>query len=204
MTEEKTNSIGYKMQLFFFKSRSYTPIPILLVALILANPNWISLIIGLPLIILGEWIRFSGVARAGGATRTREVGAPSLVTSGIFAHTRNPLYLGNFLLSLGICIYAWAWMPWMIIVYVMAYALQYGFIIALEEDTLREKFGEVYEDYFNNVPRFIPNFKSYNKQSDDKFDSKIALRSERSTFRAISAVIIIFSIRWFIRFKWGI
>ncbi|MCH8838971.1 MAG: isoprenylcysteine carboxylmethyltransferase family protein, partial [Candidatus Marinimicrobia bacterium] len=53
---------------------------------------------GLLLLAAGELLRLAALRASGKATRTRKVGARRLVTWGLYAHTRNPLYIGNFLL----------------------------------------------------------------------------------------------------------
>ena len=81
----------------FFKFRSYTPIPIALAIIYNSQPIIPFNILGILLIVIGEIIRINAVRYAGGATRTRNVGAPSLCTSGPYSHTRNPLYWGCLL-----------------------------------------------------------------------------------------------------------
>ena len=54
----------------FFKSRSYTPIPILLMMLYFARPNSPYFLLGIVLIVIGEIIRLRSVSFAGGETRT--------------------------------------------------------------------------------------------------------------------------------------
>ena len=97
-----------------FKYRSYTPIPFLLVMLVFARPTGSSMIVGFLLALLGESIRFWGVSYAGSETRTTgAVGGTQLVTSGPYSHVRNPLYLGNILLYVGIGIMSNALMPYL-------------------------------------------------------------------------------------------
>lgn len=182
-----------------FNYRSYTPIPLAIAVIILANPSIASFIGGLLVVILGESIRIWGVSYAGSATRTTSgAGGEVLVTNGAFAHVRNPLYLGNFILSLGVCIMAWAWMPWMLFLYIALFVFQYGLIVSLEEEYLRNEFGQVYEDFFLNVPRFIPQIKPYKNRSKLQPDIKKAFRSEKSTLTNITAFTIIILLRWWI------
>ncbi|MDQ7051390.1 MAG: methyltransferase [candidate division KSB1 bacterium] len=102
----------------FFNYRSYTPIPLLIALLIFAEPTATTYTAGLLLVILGEVLRTWAVRHAGGATRTTSgVGGDDLITHGPFAYVRNPLYLGNFFLGTGLVIMAWAWMPWMLLVF---------------------------------------------------------------------------------------
>src|SRR3569832_199068 len=85
-----------------FRHRGWLPVPFLLVPLLargaMGPRNWI---IGFVLIVLGEAIRLAGVAAAGTVTRRRSRTVQRLVTYGIFAWMRNPLYVGNFLIWLG-------------------------------------------------------------------------------------------------------
>ena len=85
-----------------FKYRSYTPIPIGLMIIYFARPGSAHLTLGIPLLLTGEVMRIWAVSYAGGETRTRRVGAPALCSSGPFAFVRNPLYLGNMLMYVGI------------------------------------------------------------------------------------------------------
>ena len=85
----------------FFKSRSYTPIPILLMMLYFARPNSPYFLLGIALIVIGEIIRLISVSFAGGETRTMNVGASSICKSGPYSIVRNPLYIGNMLIYVG-------------------------------------------------------------------------------------------------------
>ena len=85
----------------FFKSRSYTPIPILLMMLYFARPNSPYFLLGIVLIVIGEMIRLRSVSFAGGETRTMNVGASSICKSGPYSIVRNPLYIGNVMIYVG-------------------------------------------------------------------------------------------------------
>ena len=144
---------------FFFKYRSYTPIPIVLLIFYYSKPIYPYYIIGVALIIIGEFIRIDAVRYAGGATRTRNVGAPFLCTSGPYSQTRNPLYCGNVIIYIGTVFFAGgAWM-WHILPFVAIFFIfQYYHIISLEEETLKIKFKDQYELYFENVPQLFTRF----------------------------------------------
>lgn len=182
---------------FLFKYRSFTPIPLIIAVLILARPTWVSFAAGCALILLGEGMRFWGVLYAGSATRTTgEVGAGRLVTDGPFAHVRNPLYLGNFLLSTGLLVMTWAWMPWMLLVFWLLFYLQYASIVRNEESFLRQKFPDDYEKYSSHVPRWVPSCRGFTCTEQSLPVFKKALRSERNTLQAILTVLILILIRW--------
>jgi protein-S-isoprenylcysteine O-methyltransferase Ste14 len=87
---------------FFFKYRSYTPIPLGIMIVYFARPNNLHLSLGVLLLFVGEAIRIWAVSYAGGITRTRNVGAPKICSSGPYAFVRNPLYVGNMMMYLGV------------------------------------------------------------------------------------------------------
>lgn len=181
-----------------FKFRSYTPIPLLLAILLLANPTPVSLIFGFIVALLGESLRLWGVRHAGGATRTTgNVGAGAvLITHGPFAFVRNPLYLGNFLLSLGLCLMSNAWMPWMLFVFIALFAWQYSMIISLEEEHLQQRFGEVYTSYLKHVPRFLPRLTPFQKQNVQVMPLQRALKIESNTLLSFTAVSLAIFLIW--------
>ena len=172
----------------FFRLRSLTALPFIFILIYFARPTFISALVGAIPLVLGELLRLWAVGYAGGGTRSRTLGAASdLVTTGPYAHVRNPLYLGNLLLSLGVCVIANVY--WMIIVLLIGYFIQYLPIIASEEAYLRDFCGTSYQSYYTAVPRFIPRLRSYANPSAHSFSFSRALRAEKRTLTAIVCVI---------------
>lgn len=182
---------------FFFKYRGFTPIPLLLIVLIFARPVPLSFLRGILLMLAGESIRLWGVAYAGGATRTRNVGANQLVTNGPFGRMRNPLYLGNILMYCGAAVVANVWLPYLIIFILFFFGIQYYFIVRLEEEKLGELFGAEYRKYCQAVPRIIPRIKSVKSTHPVKPDVAGAFRSEKSTFISFAAVLILLAVKMY-------
>ncbi len=185
----------------FFKYRSYTPLPFIIPMLLFARPTVTTLLIGGLLVAIGEAFRFWGVAYAGSETRTTDrVGGTYLVTQGPFAHVRNPLYLGNILMYFGISVMANSLFPFLQIVSLVYFSIQYYYIILEEEIYLREKFKEKYDDYFKKVGRFMPKFSPYTKshQSGLKKNIKAAYESEKRTFQAAFISIIMIVVIFFL------
>ncbi len=183
-----------------FKYRSYTPIPFLLVMIIIANPTITSLIIGFCIVLIGELIRLWGVAIAGSETRTTGMaGGTFLITSGPFAYVRNPLYLGNMILYLGVGIMSNT--PIFTLIAFSYFLFQYSLIVNLEEQTLFQKFETDYIKYYKFVPRFFPNFKRYKKEDNiqPELNWKKGLISERRTLQAIGLIVIIQLCLWYLR-----
>ncbi len=186
----------------FFKYRSYTPIPFLLLMLIFAEPSIMSITIGFAIAISGEFMRFWGVSWAGSETRTTgEVGGTYLIISGPFAFVRNPLYVGNILLYTGIGIMSWSLFPYLQITTVMFFAVQYHFIVLEEEKYLKEKFGEDYKKYVNNVPRFISRFTPYKDAIIEQppYNPKAGVKSENRTLQAFTLISLIIVIIWIVK-----
>lgn len=76
-----------------------------------------------------------------------------LTTTGPYAHTRNPLYLGSFLLALGFALAA----HWVAVLLVIGFWIAvYGPTITRERDYLRGVYGDAYAEYEANVPAFLP------------------------------------------------
>ena len=177
----------------FFKLRSYTPIPLLVLLIYTANPALTPFIWGLVFMSIGEMIRLWAVAHAGGATRTRNVGAPLLVTSGPFAHTRNPLYIANTLIYIGVVFLAGGKPLWIIVALAFS-ALQYKLIVSLEEETLSNLFGFEYEFYRHNVPGWIPRFSPWRWTIPRNPDWNDSWRNEKHTRINLIIAVVVFGL----------
>ena len=184
-----------------FKNRSYTPIPFLVAMVILARPAVWSVAAGLAVSMAGELLRFLGVSYAGSETRTTKIGATRLVMNGPFSRVRNPLYLGNILIYLGLSIMANAWLPWIALVVVVWFVFQYALIVSLEEEFLKQKFGGEYLAYMKRVPRFLPRLAGAGPapNSTVTFSPKRGLASEGRTLQALALVVGVILILWYVR-----
>jgi protein-S-isoprenylcysteine O-methyltransferase Ste14 len=182
---------------FLFRYRGVTPVPLIAASLALARPSRTSWFTGIAVMLIGEGVRLWGAAVAGPGYRiTSAAAGDRLITEGPFSHVRNPLYCGNFLLWFGFLIAARPWMPWMALIMVLFFFFQYNRIVGLEEEYLTKKFGPSYDAYRNAVARWIPRLRPYRDGGGCGADWKRALRSERNTFQAIAAVLILVFLRW--------
>lgn len=121
----------------------------------LARPTWLSIGLGAILVVPGLLIR----ALASGHVRKNEV----LATSGPYAYTRNPLYLGSLVMGMGFCVAARSlWVGVMLLVMFFAIYLP---VIRDEEAFLRRTFPE-FEDYANKVPRMLPRLTAHSVKED--------------------------------------
>ncbi|MHB1685983.1 MAG: methyltransferase family protein [Ignavibacteriaceae bacterium] len=186
----------------FFKYRSYTPIPFLIIMFLYEDANVWSLIAGFIIALAGEAIRLWGVSWAGSETRTTgSVGGTFLIISGPFARVRNPLYVGNILMYFGLGIMSFSIFPYLQIVALLFFFVQYHFIIKEEEGYLSKAYGKDYQDYLNNVPRFIPRITRYKSKNIEQppFDFKEGLKSEKRTLQAFTIVSLTIFLLWFFR-----
>ena len=86
--------------------------------------------------------------------QNRRVYAEDLVTEGIYSHTRNPMYLGNLLIMVGVAIASNSWAT--IAVAVPLGLFMYASIVAAEEAYLQQRFGAAFSAYCRDVPRWWP------------------------------------------------
>lgn len=181
----------------FFKNRSFTPLPILIMILYYARPNSSYLVFGILSIFLGEFIRIWSVSYAGGETRTMNVGGSAVCKSGPYSYIRNPLYVGNMFLYVGLTLIAGS--PNIFLVTLTTFTfffIQYSLIISLEEEALEKKFGDEYVNYKKEVPSIIPKLNSKFKNLDTIPSSLIkTLKTEKRTLQNIFLVLLLLFIR---------
>lgn len=137
--------------------------------------------------LFGLIIRCLVVGYTPGGTSGRNVEkqiANTLNTTGLYSLLRHPLYLGNFLIFLGIIIFTQ--MGWFILFSVLAYWLYYERIMFIEEEFLRNNFGEVFLKWAENTPAIIPRFKNW-QPVHLTFSIKNVLRREFYAYMAIIA-----------------
>jgi hypothetical protein len=121
-----------------------------------ARPTTGSLAAGAFIAIIGLAIR--GWA-SGHVKKNQE-----LTTSGPYAHTRNPLYLGTFLLGTGVA--AGGGALWFVAVFATFYLMIYFPVMLAEAETMQELFSKEYEAYRREVPLFVPRFTPYRADSE--------------------------------------
>ena len=113
---------------------------------------------------------------------TREQIADVLNKTGWYSVVRHPLYLGNFLMGLGITMFPCdLYLPF---VYSLSFILYYERIMLAEEDFLCKKFGEEFEEWSKETPSFLPKFSKWDGPILE-FSFKNILRREYSSFFAM-------------------
>ncbi|MBK9378891.1 MAG: DUF1295 domain-containing protein [Saprospiraceae bacterium] len=195
---EEFNSQGN----ILFRYRSYIPIIILIAALVLyyfqlhtgldnvhGYYPWLCLGVS----FLGLIIRVYTVGHTPKNTSGRNTGegqlADTLNQTGIYSLVRHPLYLGNFLMYLGLAMITGH--LWFVISFVLLYWLYYERIMFAEEHFLRNKFGEQYLKWAASVPAFVP--KLGNMASPNlSFSWKKVLKKEKNGIAALFGLFYVF------------
>lgn len=191
--QEEFENLGNR----FFRWRSYLPLcmgALFLVTLLsyrhpetAPRPDRAWQMLCLLVSLAGLGIRFYTVGFAPRGTSGRNTlaqVADVLNTTGMYSVVRNPLYLGNFLIWLGLSLFVKVW--WCIIIVILCFVIFYERIIFAEERFLREKFGSTFIEWAEKTPIIIPHFKNWEPPSLT-FSWKSALNREYSSFFAIIA-----------------
>jgi hypothetical protein len=135
-----------------------------------ARPSPSSLAAGAFVAVIGLAIR----AWASGHLKKNQ----ELAMSGPYAHTRNPLYLGTFLLGMGVAIGGGT--LWFIVVFAAVYLLIYFPVMLAEADTMRGLFADEYKAYSREVPLFVPRFTPYGAHGKHSYAAQLKRRLWRS------------------------
>lgn len=184
---------------FLFRYRSFFPIPFLLIGFGvfifsqletkgLITPEY-YFVISFATSLIGLLIRIIVVGYAPKNTsgrNTKNQRAEVLNTTGMYSIVRHPLYVGNFLMWLGIALLIKN--IWFILIFILVYWLYYERIMYAEEAFLRNKFGKDYLKWADSVPSFIPNFLNW-KSPNEFFSLKNVLRRE---YTGLFKLILIF------------
>jgi protein-S-isoprenylcysteine O-methyltransferase Ste14 len=187
---------------FFFRFRD-AAFPLVFLGIILAsrahwprNSRSLDLAlngVGIAVALSGQLLRalVIGLAYIRRGGKDRRVYADELVQDGIFAHSRNPLYLGNLLGLLGLLIIHNSWAGYLVGVPFFVFA--YWAIVCAEEEYLANRFGEEFAAYCRKVPRFIPSFKGLSATvTGMQFDWRRLLRKEYgTTFSGLTAIFVL-------------
>ena len=180
---------------FFFKYRNtFFPlifglvIPFLRPRIIFGSPTLDRLLVlgGTAVALTGELVRlatigFEYIERGG---KNRQVYASRLVQGGVYGLTRNPMYVGNGLIAIGLTMAAGS--PAIYAAVLPFFLFLYQAIIAAEEAYLRRRFGEEYDRYCARVKRFLPSFREASRAfAGMTYDWKSAARKELSTLAGL-------------------
>jgi protein-S-isoprenylcysteine O-methyltransferase Ste14 len=135
--------------------------------ILFARPRPVTLAVGAPISLIGLLLR----AWASGHLRKND----ALATTGPYAHTRNPLYLGSFIMGLGFTVASGRWE--LAVLFIALFLGIYLPVMRVESATLEKLFGESFREYVEAVPLFVPRVTpSRSGPSSGNFDQKLYLR----------------------------
>jgi protein-S-isoprenylcysteine O-methyltransferase Ste14 len=148
---------------------------------------WMNLA-GILIILAGQAVRAAVIGlvyiKRGGVNK--QIYAETLVTTGIFSHCRNPLYVGNLLILGGYLVLHNN--PWVYLLAGIFFLVSYAAIVQAEEAYLRSKFGAEFENYCNNVNRWAIRFQGLGE----------TLRSMRFNWQRVISKDYTTMLTWFV------
>ncbi len=158
----------------------------------LARPTAASLLWSLLLVAPGVWLR----AYASGYVRKNA----ELATTGPYAHTRNPLYLGSMLIAFGFAAASRSLV--VLIVLAALFFLIYLPVIRSEEQYLREHF-EGFDAYAARVPRLLPRLlPARNGATAGSFSRALYLQHrEYNALMGAAAIYAALAVRMFLKMR---
>jgi protein-S-isoprenylcysteine O-methyltransferase Ste14 len=148
-----------KKRVRFKKLRLWAVYPLLIVYFLFARITDFSFTTGALLVLLGTGLRFWA---SGFISKSR-----TLAASGPYAYTRNPLYLGNFIIGFGMIVISGN--IWLIPYYLVSFYILYRGTIQEEQEGLEKKFADSYRRYLARVPMFLPAFRAFHGQERKAF-----------------------------------
>jgi protein-S-isoprenylcysteine O-methyltransferase Ste14 len=162
-------------------------------------------LLGLFIAALGQTLRVAviGLTYIIRGGNNRQVHAETLVTQGIFAHVRNPLYEGNLLIILGLFIIHNN--PWVYLLGLAFFLSAYSAIVAAEEAFLTQKFGAEYDAYCERTGRWWPNFRGLRKTiSAMQFNwRRVLVKDYSSSYTWMVAAVILMAYEEALAKNWG-
>ncbi len=156
-----------------------------------ARPRPLTLVIGACISVVGLLLR----AWAAGHIQKND----ALATSGPYAYTRNPLYLGSFILGLGFTIGAGRWL--LALLFGVLFLGIYLPVMRVESATMGQSFAADFRDYSLSVPMFLPRFTAYRKaENKTKFDSSLYMRYRE--YQAALGLLVAWGLLVFKAYYW--
>jgi protein-S-isoprenylcysteine O-methyltransferase Ste14 len=153
--------------------------------------DWIMICLGVGLLGLVVRAYTIGHTPAGTSGRNTKEGqvAEVLNTSGIYSIVRHPLYLGNYLMWLGLFMYVGD--VYFVIIASLVFWVYYERIMYAEEAFLRKKFGPVYDEWASCTPAFLPDFRKFRPANLDFSMRNVLKREYNGLFNLVLSFVLI-------------
>ncbi|MEM9648269.1 MAG: isoprenylcysteine carboxylmethyltransferase family protein [Bacteroidota bacterium] len=193
---------------YLFRFRSYLPLLLLMIGLWVkvyqeaysggANESFIAeileelgILVGIMGLVIRIWtVGYTPKNTSGRNTKDGQL-ADTLNTTGLYSIIRNPLYLGNYLMWVGIAMVTGN--IWFVLIFTLGFWIYYERIIYAEESFLRKKFGQDYLDWTSETPAFLPKHFNYITPKIE-FSWKKVLKKEKNGLFALFLLFCLFGI----------
>jgi hypothetical protein len=154
-------------------------IALILVFALAADPTTLSIVLGVPLVIIGTAIRLYA---SGFIMKNAE-----LAQHGPYALVRHPLYTGNILVLVGFAIASWQW--WALPVAIAFFWFWYPTAIEYEDRKLHRLFGTAWEEWSRVTPALVPSFKNASRASEGEWSLRKSFGKNGEA--AVAAYIVV-------------
>jgi len=168
----------FNLEKIIYRWRVRTGFICLILAIILGRPNLPSFLAGIGICSLGLLIR----SWSSGHLRKEK----ELAISGPYRYTRNPLYLGNFVIGIGVVIATCSW--WILGIFIAYFILFYPLAIRKEKERMKELFPREYDEYKKKAPLFFPSWKPFPLAGKNKFSWKLFRKNKE--WRALIGALL--------------
>ena len=189
-----SRSLFPRIGAWLFRQRTWIPLPLALALLLLPREDSASssqVLLGAVIVAFGEGVRLWAVRHIGVISRTRHDRLGPVIRTGPFAFVRNPLYLGNIAVWVGLAVSAR--LLWLVPIFIIVLGLEYHAIVRWEEDLLKQRRGDDYRDYATRVPRWLPSVVASRQSpvASPIYSWRQTLFSERGTLIAIAVAFLL-------------
>lgn len=152
--------------------------------------------LGITIILVGALIRLWATKHIGRRMPWMKKKGKKLIKTGPYAIVRNPLYIGNIIIAMGLSILSE--LIWIVPLIIMYLFILYHLVALYEEKKLLERWGKEYSAYLNEVPRWIPNLKNLKLTKSGGFKWWDAIRSEIPSVYVSLFAISMFALKEFL------
>jgi protein-S-isoprenylcysteine O-methyltransferase Ste14 len=177
---------------FFTRWRVRLGYPLAVVVLVFAHPKPSSILWGALVGAIGLLIR----ALAAGHLHKQE----KLTVSGPYAYTRNPLYFGSAILTIGAAVAMNSWISALVLC--GYFALFYSIVMRREEGELRFHHGAAFDDYATAVPLFFPRITPAKLGQDAIAAFSLPQYKKNREYRAAIGfllLLVVLVVEWYLR-----
>jgi protein-S-isoprenylcysteine O-methyltransferase Ste14 len=155
--------------------------------------DWIIWPLGISIVLLGATVRVWSTKHVGRRMLRVKKKGKMLVRMGPYAIVRNPLYIGNILIATGFSMLSE--LIWFVPFVFLYFFLLNHFVVLYEEKKLLDRWGDEYQTYLNEVPRWMPSFKDWHGVKIDSFTWIQAVKAEVPSLFLILFGVAIFVLK---------